>query len=114
MQQERRVSLSDQASMVVVEHLLKRFGSFNALSDINLNVAKAGNGDMAPRPARRHRPSAEYVIGGRAASPTAGLQHQARARAPGQTLSFGATAGSIRQFDDNCEPRPTSSIPLTA
>ena len=40
MQQERRVSLSDPASMVIIEHLVKRFGSFNALSDINLNVAK--------------------------------------------------------------------------
>ncbi|MHC4047812.1 MULTISPECIES: amino acid ABC transporter ATP-binding protein [Bradyrhizobium] len=40
MQQERAVSPADQFPMVVVERLVKRFGSFNALSDINLNVAK--------------------------------------------------------------------------
>lgn len=40
MQQERTVSPADQLPMVVVEHLVKRFGSFNALSDINLNIAK--------------------------------------------------------------------------
>jgi len=40
MQQERTVSPADQFPMVVVERLVKRFGSFNALSDINLNVAK--------------------------------------------------------------------------
>ncbi|WP_027548152.1 amino acid ABC transporter ATP-binding protein [Bradyrhizobium sp. WSM2254] len=40
MQQERAVSPADQIPMVVVEHLVKRFGNFSALSDINLNVAK--------------------------------------------------------------------------
>ncbi|MBB4375241.1 ABC-type polar amino acid transport system ATPase subunit [Bradyrhizobium sp. cir1] len=40
MQQERAVSPADRFPMVVVERLVKRFGSFNALSDINLNVAK--------------------------------------------------------------------------
>jgi glutamate/aspartate transport system ATP-binding protein len=40
MLQDSAVSLADQPPMVVVEHLVKRFGSFNALSDINLNVAK--------------------------------------------------------------------------
>jgi glutamate/aspartate transport system ATP-binding protein len=39
MLQDSAVSLADQSPMVVVEHLVKRFGSFNALSDINLNVA---------------------------------------------------------------------------
>jgi len=40
MQQERTVSPADPFPMVVVEHLVKQFGSFNALSDINLKVAK--------------------------------------------------------------------------
>ncbi|WP_322596912.1 amino acid ABC transporter ATP-binding protein [Bradyrhizobium sp. SEMIA] len=40
MQQERTVSPADQFPMVVVEQLVKRFGNFNALSDINLNIAK--------------------------------------------------------------------------
>ncbi|WP_274613258.1 amino acid ABC transporter ATP-binding protein [Bradyrhizobium acaciae] len=40
MQQERTVSPADPSPMVVVEHLVKRFGSFNALSDVNLEVAK--------------------------------------------------------------------------
>ncbi|WP_310879926.1 MULTISPECIES: amino acid ABC transporter ATP-binding protein [Bradyrhizobium] len=40
MQQERTVGPADSFPMVVVEHLVKRFGSFNALSDVNLNVAK--------------------------------------------------------------------------
>ncbi|WFU71113.1 amino acid ABC transporter ATP-binding protein [Bradyrhizobium sp. CB2312] len=40
MQQERTVSPADQFPMVVVEQLVKRYGSFNALSDINLNIAK--------------------------------------------------------------------------
>ncbi|MGY2811911.1 ABC-type multidrug transport system ATPase subunit [Bradyrhizobium sp. USDA 4506] len=40
MQQVRTVGPADSFPMVVVEHLVKRFGSFNALSDINLNVAK--------------------------------------------------------------------------
>ncbi|SFP77180.1 amino acid ABC transporter ATP-binding protein, PAAT family [Bradyrhizobium sp. Ghvi] len=40
MQKKCTVSPADQFPMVVVEHLVKRFGSFNALNDINLNVAK--------------------------------------------------------------------------
>lgn len=40
MQQERAVSPTGNPPMVMVEHLFKRFGSFNALSDINLSLAK--------------------------------------------------------------------------
>src|SRR6478736_2934844 len=41
MPQESVVSQTDRPSLiVVVENLMKRFGSFAALSDINLSVAK--------------------------------------------------------------------------